>query len=215
MAKRLVLHAGLHKTGSSHIQQKLFLNRAHLARHGVDVPDALNHHPGKLRTFAFSFHQPDFQAAFRRLVLDSPADTVLVSSEEFSHAIRDHHLTHGFLRDLAERDGVAVRIVAYLRRQDEMRESTFQQQVRTGLRGPIETFDGYPFDYRPTVAAFRAASEDVVLRPYERSAWPDGDIFQDLMHVSGLDVGGPLEAPAWSNRSLDRRLVLFLSTAPG
>ena len=214
MAKRLVLHAGLHKTGSTYIQQTLFLNRERLARARIDVPEALNHHPDRLREFAFSFHRADFQTAFRRLVLDSPGEAVLMSSEELSHAIRDHHLTQAFLRDLAERDGVAVRIVAYLRRQDEMRESAYQQQVRTQFRGPIEAFDGYPFDYRPTVAAFRSASDDVVLRPYEPAAWRGGDIFADLMDIAGIDVGGPLQTPDWTNKSLDRRLVLFLSATP-
>ncbi len=214
MAKRLVLHAGLHKTGTTFIQQRLFLNRERLARDGVDVPEALNHHPAGLRDFAFSFHRPAFQTAFRRLVLDSPGETVLVSSEELSHAIRDHHLTRAFLRALAQRDAVAVRVVAYLRRQDEMRESTYQQQVRTHLRGPIEAFDDYPFDYRPTVAAFREASADVVLRPYEPGEWRDGDIFEDLMHAADLHAHGAPEVPDWTNTSLDRRLVLLLSTTP-
>ena len=215
MAKRLVLHAGVHKTGSTYIQGVMFNNRDALRRSGIAVPRTLEHDPASLRTFAFSFHKPEFQDQFRRLVLEEPEDTVLVSSEELSHAIRDHHLTREFLRDLSASHGVQVQIVAYLRRQDELRESTFQQQARGAYCGSIHEFEGYPFDYRPTIAAFREAADIVTLRPYERAAWRRGDVFFDLMHAAGLSLCAPiLTPPGRINASFDRRLVLYLSAVP-
>ncbi len=214
MAKRLVLHAGVHKTGSTYIQDILFNNADALASSGVRLPNSLNHRQGGLREFAFSFPEPEFQNAFRTLVLETPEDTVLVSSEELSHAIRDHHLAREFLQDLSRSHGVEVRIVAYLRRQDELRESAFQQQARRSFRGSIHEFEGYPFDYRPTVAAFREAADTVVLRPYDRRTWRRGDVFFDLLHAADITLDHPVLTPGAVNKSFDRRLIAYLASVP-
>ncbi len=112
MTRRIVLHIGSPKCGSTFLQQVLLNNRAALAAAGVVYPHAGSGHPGNAATLDLWTRQ-DFETAFRsdpetggRLV-----HTVILSHEDlFAQPRRGESL-----QALAEATGVQVQVVAFLR----------------------------------------------------------------------------------------------------
>ncbi len=139
--KKIYLHIGAHKTGTSSIQHFFADNRAELARRGYLYPQSCNHLAGHHR-LAFALrgleHHPDlgkldFAGEVRALKLEiaaSECQTVIISSEEFfgleaakivilRNALADYEL----------------RILAVLRRPDHLFESLYNQRIKALANG--------------------------------------------------------------------------------
>ena len=145
----LVLHIGSGKTGTSSIQRLLRRNRGLLLEHGVLFPSS----PGARRhvRFGLSFKADDelvetrpykaqghpSPAAFRDTfrdelfaeIEDSRPSTVLISDEAL-YGSDDASLSR--LRSFTDAHARRVRLVCYLRRQDDHLVSRYQQVVKTG-----------------------------------------------------------------------------------
>jgi hypothetical protein len=127
--KRLVLHIGVHKTGSTSVQNALAANAGLLARHGILYPkypgapaQVTNHNRlaweiaegvidiAKLREWAESLAQKD-------------ARTLIISAEEFCKL-----KSLEFLACFQEH--FEIEVVLYLRRQDSWINSWYNQNVK-------------------------------------------------------------------------------------
>jgi hypothetical protein len=127
--KRLIVHIGVHKTGSTSMQQTFLLNAALFARHGILYPkypsapaDAFNHQRlaweiemgtldlVELRNWAESLAQLD-------------AHTVILTSEDFSRLSNLEFLA-------CFGDFFEVEVVIYLRRQDAWVTSWYNQHIK-------------------------------------------------------------------------------------
>jgi len=146
---RLVIHAGIHRTGTTSLQRTLAKNRAALLAQGVAYPgEAPNHQ-------ALAWELVRGQSGAREvlaLVEGAGAERVVLSGEDFA-----------IQTDLAWLAAVAarhdVRVVFYLRRQDHWLASWYNQHVK------------WPFDARKSrmdPQAFLAALEDFHWLDYER-----------------------------------------------
>ena len=221
--KQLFIHCGLHKTGTSYLQHVLAVNRDKLARIGVIYPHLAdlgfnlrfsdhNHLVSQLMATAG-------EAAVIRQLL-APIDhimslagvsKVILSAEEFGHLLLRDDLRQPLLAALA---GYDLRLVFYLRRQDALKESVFAEVVKGLYYGPIATENHYQYDL---LARFTPLLEDLdrdalILRPYNRSLWPQQSIIQDFQHSLGLPPDLVLRAPKKAlNVSLPRPLTYLLS----
>jgi capsular polysaccharide export protein len=144
--KELILHIGATKTGSSAIQHFFMQNRVALERLGILYPNvgiagdahhlfAAAIHPMAWRMHSTSFAEKDRSVYFaeyvdeiKRAAADSSANRIVLSSEYFWGFYPDAFFAP--LQELVR--SFDVRLLCYVRRQDEWLESTYAQRVKSG-----------------------------------------------------------------------------------
>nr|VFJ69647.1 MAG: hypothetical protein BECKFW1821C_GA0114237_101935 [Candidatus Kentron sp. FW] len=236
--RTLTLHVGHHKTGTSTIQAFLYANRTKLARMGLDFPTrGIYYRPpgmvenlsGGHRFFAFAVtgttpvwldggvRIPGGESSIRALRqhLASHAGDVLLSSEHFFTKIAPDEL-RGFFDGL----GFRIRILLYLRRQDLLLESLFNQNVKNGyvtvpfsrfVEREIEDRQGYGYTYRRVSALARAfGPENLIIRPFEKSRFSGGTLLEDFVAALGLPWDEGFHIPANWNESIPVEIIEVL-----
>jgi len=231
----LVLHIGSGKTGTTSIQTFLHKNRDRLAELGFLYPRS----PGKVRHTRVSlsvlpddvvdrapaWHRQGFTsaAAFRQTfhrklgaeIAEAGLPRVILSDEALFGA-RDEARER--LRQLTDRIARSVRLVVYLRRQDDHLASRYQQRVKVGetlrLEERVRVLDlSGLYDYRARLGKWQQDMDPTsfVVRPFERSRFTDGSLHQDFLEAAGVGArADELEPVIQLNESLDAEAVEFL-----
>lgn len=133
--KKIYLHIGLHKTGSTYIQKIFTDNRELLREFGVEYPELgaeflFGHH-----NFAWSFIPDKCLQDGDRFTVEklleslhrTPAETIFISSEDFDFLQLQH------IKSLARTlEGFQVQIVLYARHPAEMLYSLWQERIKHG-----------------------------------------------------------------------------------
>lgn len=231
----LIVHVGTGKTGSTSIQHFMNLNRDRLREAGFYYPET----PGRSRHAQFTvFLTPDeelddqpvwhrlkaddpdrFRRRFRRRLLGEIADSGLsrvVLSEETIFKSSDGTLRR--LDRFARRNARSLRIVVYLRRQDDHLVSRYQQGVKVGevrrLADPDlhrDYSDVYDYAGRLALLAEILKPDEMVVRRYERAAFAGGELFRDFLEAIGAGADlDRLQQPEERNVSFDAETVEFL-----
>ncbi len=214
MKKILFLHIGMGKTGTTALQHFFWSNRRVLEAQDIAYPAygsvAEAHH-------LLSPHVPPFLkdvwkfktvAEWAPRLRRSPRSRILVSSELMAWALP--MVVEAFCAAALEH--FDLRVVIYVRRQDEMIMADFNQLVKSGsqkreldrvLERQIRRFD-YEKLIQPWAAS--AGNDNVIVRPYERQQFHGGDIRTDFAwHVFGLELSGKFR---FSNHNANPRLSL-------
>lgn len=136
MLRRLYIHIGAHKTATTTIQRTCWQERATLAQHDVLYPETNIYHFGHHRlAFALKSRRdpkrgdiPDFEEemeALRNAIERADQSRILISSEAFfvMHRAKLKRLRAGL-------DGIDVRVIAFVRRQDDYLLSLYNQNAR-------------------------------------------------------------------------------------
>ena len=134
MVKRILLHIGTHKTGTSALQRVFETERATLAAAGICYPSTDREpfaHLPKHSSLHAATRQPEKFAAEIALMCreaeTAACNTLLISAEGFSEPASDRiHAFAGIRQDYE------IHIYAYLRRQDQCLESLWNQFVKQG-----------------------------------------------------------------------------------
>ena len=191
--RRLVVHAGTPKTGSTTLQRALAALDPHLRERGIHVPAAARDEPGLarhanlLRRLSGYRYAPE-KGEWRALVEEvraSDARVFVISDEAFGQ--RPPSGIHRAIAELAARCGLEVDVVAYVRPQCQYLESLYAQDVKGGfVEKPFGMYTGDAFAMRPVArhpwldygrafAPWRAAFGDrVAVTPFEPSRLPGG-----------------------------------------
>jgi hypothetical protein len=133
MAKHVVLHIGLHKTGSTYIQRALLGNRDRLRALGIDYPPESSSVPGHSR-FRNLVERADGETRaatilhYSNLVRRSPQETVILSSEWLSMAPRDP-----LLELKCALQDVEISLVCFFRNQVDRLQSFFSEDAKKFL----------------------------------------------------------------------------------
>lgn len=197
---RLLLHAGMHRTGSTDLQIFLERNRAALAAAGVGYPGERRDH----QDLAWALFRGDATGEDVAALLPRRGpETVVLSGEDFLV-----HRDLGWLKAVRRRAEVRVRI--YLRRQDDWLNSWYNQHVKWPFHrsksrmSPAEFLaaidDFHWLDFETTLARWADAlgEEAVEIAPVERGFAAEGqveDVIGDFVARLGLE-GAELERPA-------------------
>jgi hypothetical protein len=230
----LTLHIGAGKTGTSSIQKLLAVNRELLAERGYLYPLS----PGRRRHVRLGlFAKPDdelvrapawqrmkatdpaaFRARVRRRLLEevtSAGPSRVVVSDEGLWGSSDAALAR--LRELTDAVARDVRVLAYLRRQDDLLLSRYQQQVKVGetrrLREWASGEHRLVFDYRDRLDrwAHHFGERAVVVRPFASGRFRGGSLYADFLDAAGIDVDpADLTPVEVQNESLDAESVELL-----
>ncbi|WP_118137748.1 hypothetical protein [Oceanicella sp. SM1341] len=210
--RRLLLHMGAPKTGSSLLQSFFARNVGELAARGIAYP-ALEPLEGALGNEATSgngallaralmpprhrvaLSEAERAAALERLdaaLADATGD-VLVSSEWFFVIPK---LEQERLAERALRHGLRLCPIVYLRRQDDMIMSLYAQEVKkAGLTEDAATFCMHyaqkdrRLNYYAVLQGLttRFPAEDCRVRIYERAQWVNGSLIDDFLAACGVE----------------------------
>ena len=230
---RVVVHAGMHKTGSSSIQgyfQKEQIENIKYARWtdsnhcGIFIllfqqEDLLGEYHGfKARGPAFVATLPDLKAKWLKSLeedMDSSADrTVIFSAEDISWpGFRGAtERMHKFFKRWTD----DVKVVAYARSPLSFALSAFQQMLKDGGMKTLNVHALWP-NYRARFAAlddiFGAANVD--LRLYERTSLFGGDVVSDFASAIGIDIGSAPTPQANLSLSAEAIALLFMQRRLG
>ena len=204
MTRRLFVHVGLAKTGTTSIQNLLGCRARQRARRGIHVPTA-----GGGSVYAGNHHllareSADASRHWRRLadeIARSAQPRFVISSEAFAAAGRSAPAIERLQR-LAARARLEVVIVAYVRPQWQRLEAGYADAVKRGrttapferyVAGRLAANADTRYDYNAVFAPFqRAFGAAVRVFPMD-TALPDG-LLAHFQQVLGIDV--PVTLPA-------------------
>ena len=217
MRRELILHIGITKTGSSSIQRALLADRAALREQGVYVPTspgAVSHNllPALLTAKPLGFGEAlwegispaarlaQFREEFQAEMNDLPAwaTRCIITSELLSTRLNHNSQLDG-LRDMLVSFFDPIRVIVYLRRQDQHVASYYNELVRAGQAdAPDLAALAAPrwklLNYDAMLARFARAFGKAAMEPriFSREALRNGDVVADFYHLAGLRP--PIEA---------------------
>jgi hypothetical protein len=232
----LYLHIGTEKTGTTSVQKFLRKNRELLARNGILYPEApgpQNHtglaaaaqdveKVGPLRKSlgltseeAVRKHRAEMMAAFKAELGARPWKTVVMSGEHCSSQLGEDAEVR-WLKDWLAPLFDTIRIVIYLRRQDDFLLSLYSTAVKSGathsIRVPADKALKARYDHWGLLErwAHVFGREAMICRRFERARLKNGDIVDDFLDAAGIDPGLDFERPEDVNESMDAETLEFL-----
>ncbi len=217
--KRIFLHIGFEKTGSSAIQAFCSRNRQWLNQHDIEYPkigslpqhasihfDVLSKNPRRIRSLTKNLRQRIDACPYQTIV--------------FSHESLHLHNPQIFRSIFA---GYDTRIIAYLRNPTQAAISHFATMIRFG-KLPIhdlpQAIRSYShnilpiFDYYWKLKAYASAfgHEKLLVRHYDPAALVGGQTTTDFLHLLGIDdLSTSLWPSARANPSLDADQFEFVA----
>lgn len=228
--KTLYLHIGTPKTGTSTIQYFCRKNENFLLQHGLCYPDLGFRFPGigQNRNAYFLSHKiydpqknrlpeeeaREREAGFKKLEkLFARQDRVVISDE---HLWNEKEIDETRLQDIRERmakAGVAVKAIVYLRRQEQVIQSYWAQQVKEGMQLSFsqyiqqEKYRYFQLDYQKRLQVFAHAlgRENIIVRCYEKGQYQGTEktILSDFLHIFDIALSEECkDSDALQNTSL-------------
>ena len=202
----IIIHAGMHKTGSSSIQSSLYKLRGtqldyvpwtgpnHSGLFTVMFEDA----PETLPLFKRKSVTPEevqglkdmwsrkFKRTLRRNTADTPDRPVLFSAEAISGASEE---TVQRMADFVRSHAKEVRVVAYVRPPISFMTSAFQQRLKNGHKYNFRALRLWPY-YRDRFEKLDRifGRENVTLKVFSRDRLDQGDVVLDFAAEIGVDL---------------------------
>ena len=226
--KHAYLHIGLEKTGTTSLQVFLRANEAALRANGYSYlgddtrsySDRLGHFPVAASFFS---ECPDFilPAKFRpatdvlgelRKDVEECPWHVILSCEHFSSRLKDASALQLIRDALPNRN---IKVVCYLRRQDDLALAAYSTAIKTGRRDPFDVSKITPkswyfnFDQILNLWGDVFGPENIVIREYDRAQFAGGDVRRDFLALLGIEHTGFQFLPD-KNISLDALQVEIL-----
>jgi hypothetical protein len=218
------LHIGAPKTATSTLQNMLAGNYKQLLAQGVLYPKLLRHGDAHHTLVcdliqAYQGHtmadlwygeraRGEAWSDLQREIAQhqSGIDKIVLSSELF---FGQTQRLEDMLADIRSRlAGHELKVVVYLRRQDELYSSFFNQDVKGARQWAHNAYQFYQthqifqHDYDELLGIWSrgVGRENMVIRPYESAQWVGGNIIEDFCSVTGIE---PLAAsPVAANEGL-------------
>lgn len=215
--KTLYIHIGTSKTGTTTIQTYCGINREQLKSKGVLFPIMPYHYDRitKNRNGHFLYamiyengvrnKEKEEQVLKQELdyIVDcfKDYDNVLLSEESiwWATATRKKGLWK-YLQEHSQQNNYQVKIIVYLRRQDQFMMSRYNQIIKTDTGGGTQRFYEYFKDmngkykcvmnYRQRLdyMAKFFPKENIVVKRFDRSYFYNGDLNADFLHILGVEI---------------------------
>ena len=215
--KTLYIHIGTPKTGTTSIQNFCGLNREKLKEQGVLYP-IMNYHyerksvnrngyflTGTIKENGTRNKEKEKQVFDNELqyIVDcfKENDTILLSDESIWWATSTRR--KGLWKDLkkhSEQHNYQIKVIVYLRRQDQFMMSRYNQRLKTDFVASTQNFDEYfadmngrfkcVMDYRDRIdnIAKSISKENVIVKRFDRNYFYNGDLNQDFLNILGVKV---------------------------
>ncbi|MEO1291372.1 MAG: hypothetical protein AAFV62_00850 [Pseudomonadota bacterium] len=237
MVKRIILHIGTEKTGTSAVQSYFTENRALYERNGILYPRTPGHEVHRhLAAYAAADQKRDdlrrhlhivsdgdlqqfratTQAALAAELDETECETAIFSSEHCHSRLRsvdEIRCLYDLLSPLCDE----LQVIVYFRRQDQLALSWYSTRVKSGFKNQVFFPEDklsrlYYFDhwriYRHWTQVF--GEKAVTARLFERELFVNGDLVEDLHEAAGLTVPEGRFLPKRRNESLSGLATEFL-----
>jgi hypothetical protein len=214
--KKLYIHIGTHKTGSSAIQASIQCNSTFLKRNDFSfLKYSLTHHPHIL-------HSIDCENQTRlkeektnlenEISMISENNIILSCEEYFGDLSKSYSDAHSMAYKLSfVTKSYQKKIIIYLRRQDEFIESSYAQYIKEGASFSFCDFikhdiNNYQFNWFKLIGFYIDifGKENVSIRPYEKKQLFEGDVVKDFYKIIGIDSLELLKKHKYSNYGFTR-----------
>jgi len=209
---RLIIHGGIHRTGSTALQKFLSGNRQLLARHGITYPfDTANHQRIAWDIFAGRLPGPKLVSLLQEATAGGDNQALLLSGEDFSI-----HKDLTWLKPVSAAFQVEAHF--YLRRQDIWLMSWYNQHVkwpfdrRKSKLSPdefLQTLDDYHWiDYSWLAQTWAAAigADNVRLHVFEEGT----NVIADFCRHIGVVLDDKHRPAQSENESLPPQVLDFV-----
>jgi hypothetical protein len=208
MTRKLIIHIGSHKTGTSSIQHTLYKNKPALLKQGFTLfnsgPDGHERKSGNALTWVKFKLDRNYRIEGRvrkklPAALAAEGDNVIISAETFSWIFSAKEINR--LRNKLSPDFDDIKIVAYIRRQDMQAISQYQQASKhdafvaarfyNGGTRALPTYKSYFQKYlnyhqRLGMWADAFGQNNLIIRIFESDQLVNGDAVDDFFQVTGL-----------------------------
>jgi len=194
VARRLILHIGANKTGSSAVQSLIRLNLRAFRSLGYAIPDrfmGLSRRITGEQVFGFEpeFEREDAAAIGQKiayLMARTSQPNLLISAENLSNPDNFR-----FFRDCLK--SIECRVILYVRRQDEFLLSSWRQwhsKTETDLHAWLLRAVPRLGHWLPCIEGWESVvgEGNVTVRIFQRSDLVNGDVVDDFASVMGLDI---------------------------
>ena len=235
--RTLYLHIGTHKTGSSSLQKFLFENVEWLLTKGYYYPVEGRYFLPMERSQSLLAHslrgeRPNYIRAeveyskrqcVAELIADiesSSAPAVIISSEHFCPCDR---VTLIELQQILEPLFDQIKIVVYLRRQDQRLESGYNQRVKTGAC--VDSFNKIAtrilHDNKPHMIDYYSMLEsyadifgkpNIIVRPFEKEQLAGGSVIDDFLAILDVQSDSSVVRSTELNRSISTEMLVLIRT---
>lgn len=231
--KTLYLHIGLPKTGSTAIQRFCFYNKEILAANGycydmvmkstTRVPSYVNglfitekiyDKNGNIDSEATREHFENGLSVVQKQL--NEFDNVIISAEPIWNSIRQKE---GWLQlkefhKLCKDNNATIKVIVYLRSQDEYLSSLWKQRIKNGYRikdwnsTKLQQPSSMKLDFKSRIDKLENffGKENIILRIYDRNNFcgSDKSIYSDFLDAIGLEKTPDYEVPDYLiNTSVD------------
>ncbi|MBT9290199.1 hypothetical protein [Prosthecodimorpha staleyi] len=205
------IHAGLHKTGSSSLQELFFQNAKALQQEGILYPtQSAQHRQHVILAKALQTRSQDNSSvvrAFEAEIATKTHDALLLSAEWISTTLRKPEGSR--LVEYVRALGYHPIVFVYLRHQPQMINSQYLQGVRTfNFSGSLSDLialkrDTYPENktFLPQIDRF---GDDIVFRPFNEELRRNG-VERDFLAELDRRLNRKGRLTAFANRSQGRR----------
>lgn len=235
--KRLILHIGTIKTGSTSIQNSLGNSREVLLTHNIYYPKnrPYNH---IFRFVPIFLEDPEFSFVFRKELLENEnkhnkiekyrkmwvkeirackQDNFIITAEDFTLPFFSEKAVRN-LKEFVEKYFDEVTIIVYFRHFDTWIPSQVQQGIKMGkikyIDHAIKKYlnDSDIFSYKNILNKWIKVFgiNNMVIRPFDPKVFHNGSLLADFFHSCKLPVDDGAIPEIRSNESLGKNAISFL-----
>ncbi|MGA1865741.1 MAG: hypothetical protein ACMUHX_11855, partial [bacterium] len=209
--KTLYLHIGLHKTGTSAIQSFLGLNLDIFKDMEFFVPTSSSYIMGDINihhyiALAYKNDEKEIQKKNLKNIIkgSKKSKNIIISSEVFSESgLNPIQIFDNFSKIASN-----IKVIIYLRRQDNQIMSVYNQLVKDGYKEEfmMSNLPNYELDYFKFLNIWGniVGKKNIIVCPYEQQQLYGGNIFSDFMYKAlGMELINEFKLP---KRALNARL---------
>ena len=209
----IYLCIGTMKTGTTSIQSYLKRNQEQLNKQGYCYPDIpikgkdVHNRNGHFLVFASTKEDLKEQKDEEVQVREAAYNILEEKAKEYKNIILSEELIWHYakkipdfwknLKDYCTTKGFLLKVVVYLRRQDELVESLWNQNVKSAKRwsapfsdyisrGAYKYFPLYYYRELKSIEEY-VGKEHMIVRPFERGQFKNGDLIDDFLECVGLE----------------------------
>lgn len=233
--KKIYLHIGTPKTGTSSLQHFFLNNRAILEKNGILYPIWTDHQAwggknsidGNLGWIERN-KLTEEEKKERINVLLKSYDKILLSTENIWLEVEKRNFLN-IIKDISAE--IEIVVIVYLRKQIDYLESQYRECVRLILLDesfykicnfPTKEMDGVKksLDYYSVLEEMAdvIGKKNILVRPYEKGQFKNGNIIEDFLELIGLSLSNEFILPernynpSMSNAALEMKRYMNLSS---